>query len=198
MTDQNITPAKKAAILDAALDLIAVHGFHGTPTSRIAREAGAGVGSIYRYFRSKDELIQELFDHVAQRMSREVTKDIESSASIRDQFIRIGTNVFVYLAGHPKVAAFIEQYFNSPYGISHKRDAILNEKSGRKDEHPLNDVLTQAREQGLIKDFTFHILGALSFGPIVLLVRDIHAGLIDMDDATVKRVIEACWDSIRR
>lgn len=198
MDDQGITPAKKAAILDAALELIAVHGFHGTPTSRIAREAGAGVGSIYRYFRSKDELIHELFDHVAQRMSLEVMKDIESGASIRDQFIRIGTNVFAYLAGHPKVAAFIEQYFNSPYGISHKRDAILNEKSGRKGEHPLNDVLTQAREQGLIKDFTFHILGALSFGPIVLLVRDIHAGLIDMDDATIVRVIEACWDSIRR
>ncbi len=198
MPDQSITPAKKAAILEAALDLIAVHGFHGTPTSRIAMEAGAGVGSIYRYFRSKDELIHGLFDHVAGRMSQEVMKDFRNDASIRDQFIQIGTNVFAYLMGHPKVAAFIEQYFNSPYGISHKRDAILNEQSGRKGEHPLNDVLAQAREQGLIKDFTYHILGALSFGPIVLLVRDIHAGLIDLDDATIRRVIEACWDSIKR
>jgi len=191
MPDQSITPAKKSAIIEAALELIAVHGFHGTPTSRIAREAGAGVGSIYRYFKSKDELIQELFDHVAKRMSLEVMKDIESEASVRDQFIQIGTNVFAYLTGHPKVAAFIEQYFNSPYGISHKRDAILN-------VHPLNDVLDKAREQGLVKDLTFHILGVLSIGPIVLLVRDIHAGLMDMDDATIKRVIEACWDAIIR
>lgn len=198
MPDHGVTPAKKAAILDAALDLIAVHGFHGTPTSKIAREAGAGVGSIYRYFRSKDELINELFDHVAKRMSQEVMRDFRSDAPIRDQFIQIGTNVFSYLMGHPKVATFIEQYFNSPYGISHKRDAILNEQSGRKNEHPLNDILKQAREQGLIKDFTYHVLGALSFGPIVLLVRDIHAGLIEMDGATIRRVIEACWDSIRR
>lgn len=198
MIEQAGIPPKKAAILDAALDLIAVHGFHGTPTSKIAREAGAGVGSIYRYFKSKDELIQGLFDAIAERSSRELLACFDPHANIRDQFIQLSTGMFLYLIDHPKESAFLEQYFNSPYGMSHRRDVILNEKTSRREDHPLHDVLEKARKQKIAKDFPFHILGALSFGPVLFLVRDIHAGLIDIDRATVTRVIEACWDAIRR
>ena len=197
MRDYGDNPNKRTAILDAALDLIADHGFHGTPTSKIAQEAGAGVGSIYRYFKSKEELIHELFYHVAERSSHAILKDFDSNAPIRDQFVQLSTSMFLYLIENPKVFAFIEQYFNSPYGISHKRDTILNEYCDKETVHPLHDVLEKAKMQKITKDFPLHILGALSFGPILFLVRDIHAGLIDMDEDTMKRVIEACWDAVK-
>jgi AcrR family transcriptional regulator len=49
---------KRAALLEAALELFAENGFHGAPTSLIAERAGVGVGTIYRYFKDKDELIR--------------------------------------------------------------------------------------------------------------------------------------------
>ena len=52
---------KKIAILKATLELVAERGFHGAPTSEIAERAGVGMGSIYRYFEGKDELIRGLF-----------------------------------------------------------------------------------------------------------------------------------------
>ncbi|MBQ4491867.1 MAG: helix-turn-helix transcriptional regulator, partial [Deltaproteobacteria bacterium] len=48
---------RRTSILEAALGLIAERGFHGTPAALIAERAGVGVGTIYRYFRDKDELI---------------------------------------------------------------------------------------------------------------------------------------------
>jgi AcrR family transcriptional regulator len=42
----------------ATLKLITEHGFHATPVSMIASEAGVGAGTIYRYFESKEAIIK--------------------------------------------------------------------------------------------------------------------------------------------
>ena len=44
---------KRADIMDVALNLIAERGFHDSPMSLIAREAGVAAGTIYLYFESK-------------------------------------------------------------------------------------------------------------------------------------------------
>jgi AcrR family transcriptional regulator len=198
MTAQSDMMNKKTAILEAALNLIAVHGFHGAPTSKIAREAGAGVGSIYRYFQSKEELIHELFKHLSEKASPDILMDFDPSAPIKEQFILLNRSMFLYMIRNPKVFAFMEQYFNSPYGLTHRRDTILNEQNNNKDSHPLHAVLEKAKKNRIMKDLPLNILEALSFGPIHFLLRDIHAGLIEIDEKTINKIIEACWDSVKR
>lgn len=51
---------KRDDILQAALELIAENGFHGTSTRMITEKAGVGMGTIYCFFKSKDELIIEI------------------------------------------------------------------------------------------------------------------------------------------
>lgn len=53
-------PAGKRKVLLAALHLFANQGFDRTTTAGIAREAGVSEGLIYKYFKSKDELLTEL------------------------------------------------------------------------------------------------------------------------------------------
>ncbi len=50
------TEAKRAVILRAATDVFARKGFHDVLTEEIAREAGVGKGTLYRYFPTKDDL----------------------------------------------------------------------------------------------------------------------------------------------
>src|SRR5262245_40748213 len=52
---------KKQAILAAALDLFAVKGYHGTAVPEIAEAAKVGAGTVYRYFQSKEQLVNELY-----------------------------------------------------------------------------------------------------------------------------------------
>ncbi len=47
-------------ILDAALDLFARHGFHGTSMRQIARAVGVRESALYHHFRSKDALLEAL------------------------------------------------------------------------------------------------------------------------------------------
>lgn len=50
------TEAKRAVILRAATNVFARRGFHDVLTEEIAREAGVGKGTLYRYFPTKDDL----------------------------------------------------------------------------------------------------------------------------------------------
>ena len=52
---------KRRQILDAAIRVFARQGFHSTRVSDIADEAGVAYGLVYHYFRSKDEVLNELF-----------------------------------------------------------------------------------------------------------------------------------------
>ena len=52
---------KRRNILDAAVKVFARQGFHSTRVSDIADEAGVAYGLVYHYFKSKDEVLNELF-----------------------------------------------------------------------------------------------------------------------------------------
>lgn len=57
--------ARKAAILDAALDCFARHGYEGATNKVIAEAAGMkSTGIIYHYFPSKEDLFQACLDRV--------------------------------------------------------------------------------------------------------------------------------------
>ncbi|MEM7737790.1 MAG: TetR/AcrR family transcriptional regulator [Deinococcota bacterium] len=51
---------KRTAIYAAALNLFATRGFSNTPVSLIAKQAGVSQGLMYRYFESKEALLQEI------------------------------------------------------------------------------------------------------------------------------------------
>src|SRR5690242_20725898 len=55
-------PGKRERILDAAVKVFAHEGFYNAKVSRIAEEAGVADGTIYLYFKSKDDLLISLFE----------------------------------------------------------------------------------------------------------------------------------------
>src|SRR5437867_11893764 len=53
--------AKPQQIVDAAIRVYARNGYYNSRVSDIAQEAGIASGSIYLYFRTKDEILVTLF-----------------------------------------------------------------------------------------------------------------------------------------
>jgi TetR/AcrR family fatty acid metabolism transcriptional regulator len=53
---------KRGRILDAAVKVFAERGFHSATVAGIARAAGVADGTIYLYFKGKDDLLLRLFD----------------------------------------------------------------------------------------------------------------------------------------
>ena len=57
----DVAADKRQQILDAAVRVFARQGFHSTRVADVADEAGVAYGLVYHYFRSKDQILNELF-----------------------------------------------------------------------------------------------------------------------------------------
>jgi AcrR family transcriptional regulator len=55
-----IRESKRQLIMQVALDLFAHEGFHKTPISKIALQAGISKGLLYNYFTSKEDLLNQI------------------------------------------------------------------------------------------------------------------------------------------
>jgi AcrR family transcriptional regulator len=186
---------RRGDIIGAALELIAKHGFHGAPMARIAEKAGVGAGTIYRYFENKDMLIIEIFRNLEDQIMAVLHKDYPAGRPIRERFLHLGTGLLKYLIEHPLHFHYVEQYHNSPYGVSLRRDRILGKSTDP-------DIFKQLFEDGItqqvLKELPLFVLFALAFGPLLTLARDHILGFVVADRALIERVVTACWEGIRR
>src|SRR5690606_6336556 len=53
---------KYYSILEAAKKVFAQEGYHGASISKIAKEADIGDGTVYLYFKNKEDILIQLFD----------------------------------------------------------------------------------------------------------------------------------------
>ncbi len=61
---------RQRQILDAAVEAFAEKGFHGARISDVARRAGVADGTIYLYFRSKEDLLLSVFEAKMEELRR--------------------------------------------------------------------------------------------------------------------------------
>src|SRR5205809_7335277 len=76
--------AKRERILDAAERIFARHGFFAAKVSDVAKEAGVADGTIYLYFKSKDDLLISLFERRMQQLN-ETLRTAVAGKSPREQ-----------------------------------------------------------------------------------------------------------------
>jgi TetR/AcrR family transcriptional regulator, fatty acid metabolism regulator protein len=61
LTDRSTNGAKRRLILDAAVRVFAMRGYHTSRVGDIAEEAGIAHGLLYHYFSSKEEVLETVF-----------------------------------------------------------------------------------------------------------------------------------------
>ena len=187
--------SKQKAILKAALELFSEQGFHASPMAQLAERAHVGVGSIYRYFKDKDELIETLYEEVDEALQLAIINGIDPTLSTRQQFLHLIINFTHFLKDHPHEYKFLEQYYHSPYGIDKKREKLLLDSST--DRQSLFAKLFLDDSNNEVKPLSGQVLHALTFGPILFLLRDSMAGLVELNDKLITQVADGCWDAIR-
>jgi AcrR family transcriptional regulator len=186
---------KRDDILQAALEIISEHGFHGSPMSTIAEKAGVGAGTIYCYFKSKDELIIEINRILEEEMLSAIEKNHPFNKDVKKRFIHLYKTVFTYFINHPVHFRFLEQYFYSPYGVSVHKERIVGSAG---EPNIFQKLVKQGIEQKVIKDIPIFMHFALAFGPIIVLARNHVLGLVELDNVQINQAIEAVWDAVKK
>ena len=188
---------KREAILRAALELIAEHGFHGAPTAMIAKKANVAIGSIYRYFENKDALIITLHNEIECAAMKIITLDYDRERSLKERFFHVARTMLKYMIEHPLEFRFVEQYYYSPYGIAFRRDRFFAEATTGNETDILKELYEHGRSQQIIKDFELSIFFSLAFGTLFNIARDNVIGFNKLDEGVIDRIVGACWDAVK-
>ncbi len=64
---------KDQAIMNAAISVFAHHGFHKAKIHKVAELANVAIGSIYLYYKSKEDILVKIYDNVWKRLYAEAS-----------------------------------------------------------------------------------------------------------------------------
>ena len=106
---------KQEAILDTALRLFVERGFFGTPTSLISKEAGVATGTLFFYFKTKEDLIDTLYRRVKSEAAQAMRQDLVNEKTPLAKLRRLGHNAVALGIKNPQKLKFMEQFAHSPF-----------------------------------------------------------------------------------
>jgi TetR/AcrR family transcriptional regulator, fatty acid metabolism regulator protein len=102
---------KEAGILESAIEIFAKHGYHNSRISQIAKEAGIASGSIYLYYKNKEDLLARIFQNVWEQLYKEISliqKRRDLSAIDKIEFL-IDLIFDIFSANPPLATVFVNE-----------------------------------------------------------------------------------------
>jgi TetR/AcrR family transcriptional regulator, fatty acid metabolism regulator protein len=98
---------KRHAILHGAVRVFAEKGFFNATVAEIARAAGVADGTIYLYFKSKDELLLSIFDEKMLALCAAAREAIDAAPSASEALRRVAALHLAAVEANPSVAAVL-------------------------------------------------------------------------------------------
>jgi TetR/AcrR family fatty acid metabolism transcriptional regulator len=99
---------KRERILAGAIEAFAAHGFHRARVSDVAKAAGVADGTIYLYFRNKDELLARIFEQTLDRFWERGESYVYAAPAADEQLRRLVELHLKFLGENRNLAAVFQ------------------------------------------------------------------------------------------
>ncbi|MCA9664894.1 MAG: TetR/AcrR family transcriptional regulator [Myxococcales bacterium] len=183
---------KRQDIARAAIEAFAERGFHGTAVPDIARRAGVGAGTIYRYFKSKEALVNELYREAKSALVMAVTQGFPPpGSSPRQQFAELWRRLARYVVENPKTFKFMELLHHAPY--LDRESLAVEQRFFEFGEQ----FFAYTSGQQLTKSLPPATLIVFVWAAFVGMIKAGHEGRIDLTEQTIETFESCCWEAIR-
>jgi TetR/AcrR family fatty acid metabolism transcriptional regulator len=169
MTDQSVSERKRASILDAARAVFSHRGYSEASVDDVAEHAGIAKGTLYLYFKSKEDLYLAALASDLQAMSSEAKQQMEKAVTLRDK-LRAFLNVRLEYSRSREnfLRIYLAEYGSLFVKTSLSRDLIQLSKDNVR---YVAGVIAQAKRKGEIGPAPAPAVAAAWF--------DISRGLIE-------------------
>jgi TetR/AcrR family fatty acid metabolism transcriptional regulator len=164
MKDEN----KHQKILQAAIKVFSEKGFYNSRVSEIAKEANVADGTIYLYFKNKDDILISLFEEEFGKVVRNMRTELAREKDALQKIKRFAITHLSIVSRHPHLAEvmgvevrqstkFMKEYVNQPF------IEYLN---------IIRSVVIEGQETGLLrKDITPGVMKRALFGALDEMAR---------------------------
>lgn len=160
---------KRDALMAAAARVIAAQGL-SAPTAVIAREAGVSNGSLFTYFETKADLLNQLYLELKTGMAAASLEGLPAKAPLREQFSRIWSNWMRWAMSNPGKRRALAQ-LDVCDDITHETAAAAHQAMAE-----VAGVLERARARGPMRDaqmeFVVAIMNSLADATMDFMISD--------------------------
>ncbi|MDY0396912.1 TetR/AcrR family transcriptional regulator [Virgibacillus halophilus] len=128
-------------IIEAAVKVIAENGYHASQVSKIAKKAGVADGTIYLYFKNKEDILVSVFEEKMGQFIEQIKVAIMDKADAHEKLLTLIRMHFEQLAADHHLAIVTQlELRQSNLGLRRQINRVLK---------PYLDVIDAIIEQGV-------------------------------------------------
>lgn len=154
---------KYKKIIDAAVMVIAENGYHAAQVSKIAKKAGVADGTIYLYFKNKEDILISLFKEKMGMHVEKIRKELEGKTLATEKLYTLIENHFSQLDADPHYAIVTQlELRQTNRDLRHKINHVLKQYLDI-----IDDIVLSGKETGEFRqDLDLRIARQMIFGVI--------------------------------
>jgi AcrR family transcriptional regulator len=160
---------RRSAILSAAIRVIAAQGL-GAATATIAKEAGVSNGSLFTYFETKADLLNQLYLELKTEMAAAGLDGLPTESDIRVQVLHMWSHWLRWATSCPEKRRTLAHLDVSDDITPESHQAARHALAG------VRKLLERSREHGPMRDaplgFVVALMSALADTPIDFMIDD--------------------------
>ena len=161
--------SRREEIMEAALRIFYQKGFYPMKMEEVAQAAGIGKGTVYEYFRSKEELMAAAIDFEFAAVEAKVTEAMNRETSMTDKLAALVATVIRHQQSQKDI---VKVSFQEISGCMQELQQILD----RRNElylQQINSLLRQKAEQGEIRNVEPQLFFGMLMGALFGLSRSL-------------------------
>lgn len=181
---------KRARLLDAALDLFEKRGFDGVAVPEIAKAAGVATGTIYRYFKTKEELVNALYKHWKGIYNQQIMGPVPEGLSPREIFALYWHRMADFARKNYRAVRFLDLHYHAPYLDKESRamEGIYMVTA--------RAFLEAGRKARTLRPLDPALVVALMWGATAGLNKFVRDGALVFDKKTSDAMEDALWRAV--
>ena len=186
------SPERRAKFLSSALKLFVTNGVQNTSTAEIAKEAGTAAGTLFLYFPTKQDLLDQLVLKIGKEQSDHITELLKPSLSAREMFFTIWRGTVDWFLENLDAYQYVQQVRDS---------GIISEAAVQESNKFFGyyyDAIQKGLEEGSLKAYPIELIGDFLYQDIVAVMNHIRRQPdSDMREDTIQQGFEIYWDGIK-
>lgn len=155
---------KEQRIKAAVIELFLKEGFDGASIAKIARLAEVSPATVYVYFDSKEDMLQDIYREYSDKVYRYLLQNVSAKMQGAQLIETLMRTYYSYMVEHSEVFSFVEQCSHCP--------TLSGCCSGQQGLCHLFDLIREMKARGVIRPYSDENLAALLFYPVKAIALD--------------------------
>ncbi|MGH7510299.1 MAG: TetR/AcrR family transcriptional regulator [Gemmatimonadales bacterium] len=183
--------ATRQRLLRAAAELYTTVGYRATTTPELAARAGVAEGTIYRHFKGKESLLNEVYRDAQQR-GAELVREVDTYKALppRERLLGVARRLVDEAKTDPARMRML---------LQSREERLLDEQSreaGREFQEALQQIVAGGKADGKVRSGPADLWASIWLALVGFAAERVSAGEWTPEHPQVALTLEAAWDAI--